>query len=673
MANTIQVKRGAFASLPTLAAGEWGFSTDTKQVHIGDGSANHEVLMKALYDANSILAATADNTPAALSVGASTFVGRKAAGNISAISVAEALTLLDVESGADVTDATNVAAAGAVMEADWNAKGDIMAASADNTPVIVTAGANGKILTAASGEAGGIEWADPAAAAAHKDSHDPNDGADKLDTAAAAEISVVVAAGAGASHSFARADHIHSIVHAITDNHIVTIDDADAADNDFAKFTANGLEGRSYAETLADLSGTATAAFSMNSQKITSMLDPTGAQDAATKAYVDSVAQGLNVHDAVVCATTANIDLTGEETLDGITTSTDRVLVKDQTDPTENGIYVSGAVGWTRAADMNEQDEVAGSFIFVSGGTTLGNTGWVCTNEPETVTIDTDNITFSQFSDAGYITASGGLTKTGNDIAPNGNLEDLNTLGIVASDGQFIVGTGAGAFAYETPTTVKTTLGLVIGTNVLAEQTIGIADNNLAEVDGTPVNGEVTVWTTNGLDSKSESEFKELYNMQAGVDFQAYNAILTDLAGLTQAENKIPYFNADTTASLLDLATSVGAEGSDTTLVSEQGIREAITTATEGVDTLLELTDTPADYTDDGLKILRVNTGATAVEFVNFASSYLEASPTEDLATKAATSQWSFDHNAASTGVHGAAGNTLLNSGSTIDGGSFPA
>lgn len=63
LANIIQIKRGAFASLPTLAAGEFGFSTDTKQVHIGDGSANHELVTHDLFNANTFLYATSDNTP----------------------------------------------------------------------------------------------------------------------------------------------------------------------------------------------------------------------------------------------------------------------------------------------------------------------------------------------------------------------------------------------------------------------------------------------------------------------------------------------------------------------------------------------------------------------------------------------------------------------------------
>ena len=81
----------------------------------------------------------------------------------------------------------------------------------------------------------------------------------------------------------------HVVSHSIADNAVVTVDDTDAADNDIAKFTASGLEGRSCAELLGDLSGEATAAFSMNSQKVTSVADPTEAQDAATKNYVDTM------------------------------------------------------------------------------------------------------------------------------------------------------------------------------------------------------------------------------------------------------------------------------------------------------------------------------------------------------------------------------------------------
>ena len=500
MANTIQFKRGLNTNLPTLAAGEPGFSTDTKQLNIGDGTTNHEVVMHKIFDAQTILAATTDDTPAALTIPVQTVVGRITAGNVKALTVIEIQTLINVEDGADVTDAANVNTAGAVMETDFTAKGDLLTASATSTPVILAAGTNTYVLTANDAQAGGMEWAAAGAPGAHKDSHDPEDGADALDTAAAAEISAVVVAATGVSHSLARADHTHAINHAITDNHIVTIDGTvsateiatftvngldgtvvgiadnnivaiDAADvttTEYAKFTANGLESKTYAEVLADLSATAVAEFSMNSQKIVSLADPTAAQDAVTKAYADANIQGLKIHDSVVCATVANITLTAEQTLDGILTSTSRVLVVAQTTPEENGIYVTAAGAWSRATDLDAADEVAGSFAYITDGATLGSTGWACTVDPSGFVLDTTAMPWSQFSSAGYVTVSSGLTKTGNDIAPNENLEDLHTLGTVAADGEVIVGTGAGAFAYESGDTLRTSLGLAIGTDVLA-------------------------------------------------------------------------------------------------------------------------------------------------------------------------------------------------------------
>ena len=121
MANTLQVKRGAKTSLPTLNSGEFGFCTDTYEAFIGDGAANHQLLLYDDFDANTILAATTNNTPVALTIAASTFVGRKEAGNISAMTAAEARTILNVEDGADVTDTTNVTSAGALMDSEVDA------------------------------------------------------------------------------------------------------------------------------------------------------------------------------------------------------------------------------------------------------------------------------------------------------------------------------------------------------------------------------------------------------------------------------------------------------------------------------------------------------------------------------------------------------------------------
>ena len=87
MANQIQMKRGVFASLPTLAVGEFGYCTDTDQIFIGDGAANHEVVMHDLFNANTILAANSDNTPAAVTLSEQQVLARLTSGNIAGVAI----------------------------------------------------------------------------------------------------------------------------------------------------------------------------------------------------------------------------------------------------------------------------------------------------------------------------------------------------------------------------------------------------------------------------------------------------------------------------------------------------------------------------------------------------------------------------------------------------------
>jgi len=179
--------------------------------------------------------------------------------------------------------------------------------------------------------------------------------------------------------------------------------------------------------------GAPTGNLSLATYKITSLGTPTDATDAATKAYVDSVTEGLHIHESARAATTANINLANAvengDTLDGIVLATgDRILVKNQTTTSENGIYVVQASGQpSRATDFDTAAEVdSGDFIFVYAGTANAGTGWVQTNKP--ATIGTDPITFTQFSGAGTYLAGNGLTLTGNSFSINtGVTVDLST------------------------------------------------------------------------------------------------------------------------------------------------------------------------------------------------------------------------------------------------------
>ena len=164
---------------------------------------------------------------------------------------------------------------------------------------------------------------------------------------------------------------------------------------------------------------TGTGTVDVNNKRISSVADPTQDQDAATKAYVDAVKTGLDIKDSVRIATTANITLSGTQTIDGVVlVAGNRVLVKDQTTASQNGIYIVASGAWTRSADFDNTPgtEVSpGSFTFVEEGTTNANSGWVLTTNG-TIIIGTTALTFAQFSGAGQITAGAGLTKTGNTI-----------------------------------------------------------------------------------------------------------------------------------------------------------------------------------------------------------------------------------------------------------------
>ena len=181
-----------------------------------------------------------------------------------------------------------------------------------------------------------------------------------------------------------------------------------------------------------------TTDLNMGGYKLTSLATPTVSTDAATKQYVDDVAQGLNIHAASYAATTANLNATYSNgssgvgatltnagtqaafTTDGVTPSlNDRILVKDQTAAAQNGIYTlttvgSGSTNWvlTRATDFDTPTEIAGGdFTFVDNGTTLANTGWVQVDE--VTSVGSDPIIWQQFSGAGTYTASNGVLLTG--------------------------------------------------------------------------------------------------------------------------------------------------------------------------------------------------------------------------------------------------------------------
>ena len=214
-------------------------------------------------------------------------------------------------------------------------------------------------------------------------------------------------------------------------------------------------------------------AVAMNSQKITGLADPTADADAANKGYVDGVAQGLDVKDSVVATTTANGTLSSAfangQSIDGVTLQTgDRILIKNQTTASQNGIYNVQASGApSRTTDMGTGSNAAGAFVFVEEGTTNAENGFTCTSDTGSAVVGTNNLVFAQFSGAGQIIAGDGLDKSGNtlsvDLKANGGLVIESTEIAVKLDASSITGTlaiGDGGTGATSATAALTALGL---------------------------------------------------------------------------------------------------------------------------------------------------------------------------------------------------------------------
>tara|TARA_Y100000114_G_scaffold157167_2_gene187715 strand:+ start:24967 stop:26568 length:1602 start_codon:yes stop_codon:yes gene_type:complete len=214
---------------------------------------------------------------------------------------------------------------------------------------------------------------------------------------------------------------------------------------DGANFVA---ETGSTARTSLGLGTIATQAannVSISGGSITGLGSPSNASDAATKNYVDGLVAGLKTRIIVRAATTANIDLTQDlqngDTLDSITLATnDKILVKNQTNQTQNGIYVVVASGTaSRDTDFDTVDELAGQMIIVKEGSNNADTFHLCTTDSGT--IGSANITFTQVTPSGggtvtQIIASTGLT--GGTITTTGTIAvDVGTTAskIVQLDG----------------------------------------------------------------------------------------------------------------------------------------------------------------------------------------------------------------------------------------------
>lgn len=211
--------------------------------------------------------------------------------------------------------------------------------------------------------------------------------------------------------------------------------------------------------------GTLTGGLTLNA-------DASADMQPVTYRQLQSMAAGLDVKASVKTATTANITLSGTQTIDGITVAVDdRVLVKNQSSGNikNNGIYVVKTGAWTRAADMDSWAKLPGAFVFVEQGNVNADTGWVCTVNAGG-TLNTTDITWTQFSGAGTFTAGTGISITGNQISAStatsttlGSVKVGNGLSIDAGGVLSLGSIVTFVDQYLTPTTNNTTSFQPIG------------------------------------------------------------------------------------------------------------------------------------------------------------------------------------------------------------------
>jgi len=157
-----------------------------------------------------------------------------------------------------------------------------------------------------------------------------------------------------------------------------------------------------------------TADVSWGGFKLTNLGAPVAATDASTKGYVDAAINGLAWKDAVRLGSTANVALSGLSAIDGVTPNAgDRILLKNQTTASQNGIYVAASGAWARSSDAAAANDILNAAVFVSEGSTQADTAWVMTtNLP--ITIDTTALTWTQFGAPASYIGGAGLTLTGN-------------------------------------------------------------------------------------------------------------------------------------------------------------------------------------------------------------------------------------------------------------------
>lgn len=634
MANKIQIKRGVFASLPTLDSGELGWCTDTHQLYAGTNASNFEVLMQHEFDANTVLAANSNNSPAAVTISEQQVLGRLTSGNIAGVSIGIAdnnMVQID-DSDAANTNYARFTANGLQGRSTTEVKQDLNLEIGTDVLAQQTIGiANDNLVEMDDTDAADNDYAKFTANGLEGRSY----------TEVKQDLNLEIGTDVLAQQTIG-----------IADNNLLEVDGS-PNDNEFARFTAAGLEGLTGTETMAALSGQASAAFAMNSQKITGLGTPTADGDSATKKYVDDLV-------------TAGIFWVAP------------VLDKDTLAPPggeSNGdrYWIGGTGTGTWAGHDYEIAEYNGS-------------GWDYTTDQEGMAAYVDDEDMYYYYTGSVLQALSNATGLHASTHITGGSDEIDgdKLDITYSPSNYTPST--------TPSEADNLDNLTAHLYGIDQELDNFAASVHAgrhirggddEIDGDKLDIDwnpsyYTPATTPAQVTNADELTAHLY----GVD-QEINTINTAVSGKastshasTHVRNGSDELDADT----LNISWSP-ANYTPATTPTEVTSASELTAHLYGIDQELsslgaaddftDLGDTPGNYTSAAGKIVRVNSTPDGLEFVTFATEYLDDTPSNSDTTHAPTANWAYDHDIATTGVHGAGGNTLLHSGSTIDGGAF--
>ena len=407
------------------------------------------------------------------------------------------------------------------------------------------------------------------------------------------------------------------------------------------------------ADDYVEIRPTGTGQVHVGGFKIESLGAPTASTDAATKQYVDDVAQGLAIQAPAVAASTgtlatmsggtvaydngtsgvgATLTISGDTltAIDGVTLSTDdRIVIKDESTSAHNGIYTyTSSTVLTRATDFDTPTEMAGGdFVFVQQGTLYNDTGWVMT-DPVT-TVGTSDVTFVQFSGAGSFTAGAGLTLTGTEFSVN--VDNLTT---DISGGNVVVKTSA---QFTTPNigaatgTSLTATGNVAGGNLttagVVSATGNITGGNVAGTTGTftDVAGSLTtaaqpnITSVGTLSSLTASgNIDSTAGIFNGDGFGLSNIPAANITGLSLSGIANGTSNVDIAAADGNITMGVNGVG-DIVIVADDGIEVTGTTKSSGTITAPAFTANTGLFTGDGGGLSNV-AGANVTGEVAFAA-----------------------------------------------------